>query len=429
MAQKPAEAEREGVYPAKPPHETITRIEQPSRHTTLLTAPDGRYLGVSENGAIGLFEYVDDSAIWQSQSGGYRHATTGAALAVVGRENGACQLRQEGKGDADVAQAALAADGTPAVNGSAALFMPNHGPADLPSESLRQFRTHGWVCLPAILSPETIDGLEQVACTGPYSDRQMDWRTPGLAQHPAVARTATEPVSLWLLRQYLQTEHIRLAHPPSMAVLGKDDGERDVQGWHSDFPYLWGITNRVAGGRVPVDPTASLSLSVQRNVCVSEFTRNGGATIFKLGSHVRNSGPPEHWGTGVDYSQKGYRKQHGLPYGGPEADVIEAPAGSIILYDSRTWHRAGVNRTETRRAAMLQAMVPMYVMPFSDTSGPYKTFLESDASRDLTALELREIEALMVHRIVGPGGSWAITVDQELTERTRRDGASAAGNY
>ena len=285
------------------------------------------------------------------------------------------------------------------------------------------------MCLPAILSPETIDGLEQVACTGPYSDQEMDWRTPGLAQHPAVARTAAEPVSLWLIRQYLQTEHIRLAHTPSMAVLGQDDGKRDVQGWHSDFPYLWGITKRVAGGRVPIDATASLALSVQRNVCVSEFTRDGGATIFKLGSHARNSAPPRQWGWGADYSQKGYRQQHGLPYGGPEADVVEAPAGSIILYDSRTWHRAGVNRTATRRAAMLQAMVPMYVMPFSDTSGPYKAFLKSAVGGDLTPLELREIEALMVHRIVGPGGSWAITVDQALTEQTRREDEQTARSY
>ncbi len=425
MAETPAVAERTGRRPATPPHETITRIEQPDRHYTLLTAPDGRYLGVAEDGATAVFSHVDDSAIWSAGPNGYRHVATGAVLDVVGSASEGCQLRRASDGE----QAALAADGTPAANGAAATFTPNHGPAEMPSESLRQFRAQGWVCLAAILSPETIDGLEQVACTGPYSDRQMDWRTPGMAQHPAVARTAAEPVSLWLIRKYLQTEEIRLAHTPGMAVLGKDDGERDVQGWHSDFPYLWGITRTVAGGRVPVDPTASLSLSVQRNVCVSEFTRNGGATIFKLGSHARNSGPPEDWGTGSAYSKKGYRKQHGLPYGGPEADVIEAPAGSIILYDSRTWHRAGVNRTETRRAAMLQAMVPMYIMPFSDTSGPYRTFLKSEASGHLTALELREIEALMVHRIVGPGGSWAITVDQELTEQTRRNGEQAAGSY
>ena len=396
----------------KEPHETITRIEAPGHHYTLLTAADGSYLGFEDNEAT-LRHHVDDAAVWDRiEPGRYRHVATGTT--VVGEaENGGARCLNHG--------------GQRVLDGVA--FQHQHGPAQLPSESLRHFRDHGWVCLPAILSPETIDGLEQVACTGAYADRQADWRTPSVAQHPAVARTAAEPVSLWLIRQYLQVEDIRLAHTPSMAVLGKDDGERDVQGWHSDFPYLWGITRRVAGNRVPIDPSASLALSVQRNVCVSEFTRDGGATIFKLGSHAKNSAPPRHWGWGADYGQKGYRKTHGLPYGGEQADVVEAPAGSIILYDSRTWHRAGVNRTAKRRAAMLQAMVPMYVMPFGDTSDAYKAFVESDAANHLTALELREMEALMVHRIVGPGGSWAITVDQELTERTRRGDAQTAANY
>ncbi|MCZ6616657.1 MAG: hypothetical protein O7E57_00885 [Gammaproteobacteria bacterium] len=61
--------------------------------------------------------------------------------------------------------------------------------------------------------------------------------------------------------------------------------------------------------------------------------------------------------------------EHGLPDNGPDADIVEAPAGSIILYDARTWHRAGVNRTGEKRAAMLQAITPMYLMPFTDTIG------------------------------------------------------------
>lgn len=398
--------------------ETITRIEAPAHRYTLLTAADGSYLGVAEDGTVATFDHVDDKAVWDRIGpSGYRHVASGVSLAATDGNGGTCRLRVAGNGT------------NAGILGAGAAFAPSHGPAEMPSESLRKFREQGWACLAAILAPETVDGLEQVACTGRHAERKPDWRTPGLAQHPAVARTAAEPVSLWLIRQYLQTQHIRLAHPPGMAVLGKDDGERDVQGWHSDFPYLWGITPHVAGNRVPIDPTASLSLSVQRNVCVSEFTRDGGATIFKLGSHARNCAPPRQWGWGADYSRKGYRKEHGLPYGGPEADVVEAPAGSIILYDSRTWHRAGVNRTHHRRAAMLQAMVPMYIMPFSDTSAPYRAFVDSPAANELTDLERKEMQALMVHKIVGPGGAWAITVDKELTEMAKGNGTVAAGKY
>ena len=112
-------------------------------------------------------------------------------------------------------------------------------------------------------------------------------------------------------------------------------------------------------------------------------------------------------------------KRGGLPYTGPDADVVEAPPGSYILYDSRTWHRAGVNRTPHKRAAMLQAVVPMYMMPFKDTSGPYKRFIRSPLIEELNELEKRELEATMVSRMLSPDGPLAITVDDELTERIR----------
>ena len=94
---------------------------------------------------------------------------------------------------------------------------------------------------------------------------------------------------------------------------------------------------------------------------------------------------------------------------------MEAPAGSVLLYDARTWHRAGVNRTDERRAAMLQAVTPMYVMPFSDTSKTYKAFVAAPLAGELDDRERGELARLLVHRIVGPAGRPAITTDAELT--------------
>ena len=238
-----------------------------------------------------------------------------------------------------------------------------------------------------------------------------------------MASTAAEPVSLWLIRAYMKTPDIRLAHTPGMAVLGTDDGKRNVQGWHSDYPYHWGVP---ADGLVPT-PTGETVLGVQRNVCVSDFTRERGATVFKLGSHARDHGPPTEWGTAALHARPGYRAAHGLPYGGPEADIVEAPGGSIILYDARTWHRAGVNRTPYKRAAMLQAMTPMYVMPKNDTSADYRDFIASAAYGELTDRERDEMRRLMVHEFIGPGGRYAITADRELTKLTRSTRATAEG--
>ena len=144
-----------------------------------------------------------------------------------------------------------------------------------------------------------------------------------------------------------------------------------------------------------------------------------GATIFKFGSHALDSPSPRNWGDATLHSQPGYRAEHGLTYGGPEADIIEAPGGSIILYDSHTWHRQGVNRSELRRAAMLQAMTPMYVMPKNDTSVAYKAFIESEVFHELSDRVKLETRNLMVHQFIGPGESYAITPDRELTKLVR----------
>ena len=209
----------------------------------------------------------------------------------------------------------------------------------------------------------------------------------------------------------MRTEDIRFSHTPALIVLTQDDGQRNVQGWHSDYPYHWGIPAR---GQVPTQ-AGDVVLGVQRNVCVSEFTRERGATAFKLGSHALDRGPPESWGTAGRHAKPGYRAANGLPYNGPDADVIEAPAGSIILYDSRTWHRAGVNRTAEPRAAMLQAVTPMFVMPKNNTSRSYKHFIQSAAYQELTPRERDEIRRMMVHRFLGPAGRDVITADPELT--------------
>ncbi|MBV7334278.1 hypothetical protein KFU94_39790 [Chloroflexi bacterium TSY] len=99
-------------------------------------------------------------------------------------------------------------------------------------------------------------------------------------------------------------------------------------------------------------------------------------------------------GTGVIYREKGYRAKYGLPYNGPEADVIEAPEGTYLVYDSRLWHRAGVNRTDRKRAAMLMAVIPMYIMPFMDTSQPFKKFIHSPLVNELTDLENKNYNRL-----------------------------------
>ncbi|MCY3884149.1 MAG: hypothetical protein OXG24_04450, partial [Gammaproteobacteria bacterium] len=121
----------------------------------------------------------------------------------------------------------------------------------------------------------------------------------------------------------------------------------------------------------------------------------------------------------------GIEQEHGLPYNGPESDIVDAPAGSIILYDARTWHRAGVNRSQKLRGAMLQAIIPHYMMPFFDTTESYRQFLKSEMSEQLTQREFFEIESLMLNRI----GNQVIAVDKELTQAVNPQAGEQSSGY
>ena len=387
----------------EPTQERTVKVEPTGRHYSLLVAPNGGFLGFdgfdgsNDSGASAVFSAADDRVMWERQADGFLHAATGRTAQLVS------------EGHVTIAGRTLNEHGE--RGGDAARFAVAHGPERLPSEYLRDFKEHGWVCLACILAPEVVDDLQRVACTDGYAAHKPNRKTPQFSQSAALARTAAEPVSLWVIRQYMHTDDISFAHTPALIVLTEDDGQRNVQGWHSDYPYHWGVP---APGKVPAG-AGGVVLGVQRNVCVSAFTRERGATAFKLGSHALNSAPPEPWGSVEMHARPGHRAKHGLPYNGPEADVIEAPAGSIILYDARTWHRAGVNRTPHKRAAMLQAVTPMFVMPKNDTSPAYKHFIRSAAYQELTQRERDEIRAMMLRRFLGPAGRDAIAADAELT--------------
>ena len=49
-------------------------------------------------------------------------------------------------------------------------------------------------------------------------------------------------------------------------------------------------------------------------------------------------------------------------------EQVECPQGSVVMYDARTWHRQGVNRSDRDRAALLNAVTPSFVLPMLDQS-------------------------------------------------------------
>lgn len=197
--------------------ERVVRVERPSAHFTLLRASNGEFLGASDNG-LSVFDYVDDKAIWESVEGGpaYRHVVTDLVLKAEAVDSTKhCYLRHDG--------VLLAANGAAAAD-EGAIFSIGHGPAHLPSAYLKSLKENGWVCLPSIIAPDAVEALERVSCTGQWDNETYDRSTGALTKSVAVAQAATEPVSLWLMRQYMRTSEIRLGHPPGFAILPPDDG-------------------------------------------------------------------------------------------------------------------------------------------------------------------------------------------------------------
>ncbi|HVN00042.1 MAG TPA: phytanoyl-CoA dioxygenase family protein [Caulobacteraceae bacterium] len=396
----------------------VHTIARPARHHALLVAPSGDWLATQDGRTLATQSHVDDAALWEGGADGFRHVVSGVSLrSRAGSGAGTVRLRL---GDAD-----LGPDGGA---GPAAEFIVGHGPEKRPSEYLAAFRDTGWVALTCILAADVVEGLQRLGGVDGYEDAGGVPRDRQLAADPALARATVEPVSLWLCRQYMRLADIKLGHPPGVTALTPDDGERPVQGWHGDFPYMWGSDRSAGAYRVP--PGADeLVLGIQRNICVSDFRLENGATVFCLASHRAHAVPPAAWGRANQTWKTGHRAEHGLPYGGEDTDVIEAPAGTIILYDARIWHRAGVNRTNRPRGAVIQAITPGFVIPFYDTTAPFRSWLASDVPAQLTERERRELETLMLHRIVGPQGVFAIAPDEALTERVRARGQGPSATY
>jgi hypothetical protein len=396
----------------------VHTIERPTRRHALLVAPGGDWLASLDAGTLATQSHVDDAALWEAEADGFRHVVSGVWLrSSAGSVAGSARLSM---GEAD-----LGPDGAP---GAAADFIVGHGPEKRPSEYLAAFRQTGWVALSSVLAADVVEGLQRLGGVDAYEDAGAVPRERQLADGPALARATLEPVSLWLCRQYMRVADIKLGHPPGVTALTPDDGERAVQGWHGDFPYMWGSDRSAGAYRVP--PGADeLVLGIQRNICVSDFRLENGATVFCLASFGAHAVPPAEWGRANQTWKKEHRAEHGLPYGGEETDVIEAPAGTIILYDARIWHRAGVNRTNRPRGAVIQAITPGFIIPFYDTTAPFRSWLASDVPAQMSERERCDLEDLMLHRITGPQGVFAIAPDEALTERVRARGKAPAATY
>ena len=206
-----------------------------------------------------------------------------------------------------------------------------------------------------------------------------------------VCRAVTHPVALEVIRTYLGTEDIHFCHQPAMTVLRPTRdlaGTFPPGGWHADYPYHPGV--------FPEECWCDEAIyGVQNNLCIDEFRTDNAATQYIPGSHRLHQFPPTDLNTG------------GTRVGeGPHEHVAQmtAPAGSALVYDSRTWHRACVegNLSGADRIALLNAVCPSWVRPMVDKTPGTETFRASGMADQLDETTRQELERLCHSETLAP---------------------------
>jgi ectoine hydroxylase-related dioxygenase (phytanoyl-CoA dioxygenase family) len=179
-------------------------------------------------------------------------------------------------------------------------------------------------------------------------------------------------------------------------------------GWHSDYPYP--LTSETEYHTFMLGPEegakldASIAtrhpdwknrrarLGMQFNIALTDFTPETGGTQFVLGSHEFGAPPSAEMNAVPTVAGVGVHK-----------GVVQVPfpAGSGILYDSRTYHRAPpeLNISGKERWAMLTCIVPSFVRDLrarDDKEGSAEAFARSAAvHKHLTPREAKDVLSML----------------------------------
>ena len=149
---------------------------------------------------------------------------------------------------------------------------------------------------------------------------------------PIFARLAEDPLLLKLTRSVLNDDCV-LAD-----VGGNSIGPHTNGGsWHVDVPL----------GQLP-EPLPEFALTTQTAWMVDDFTADNGATRVVPKSHMSRKKPK--WAGGQM----------------PGEITLTAPAGSMAVWLSSTWHRPGPNNTDQPRRAVLCYFSRSWVKGYSD---------------------------------------------------------------
>lgn len=204
-------------------------------------------------------------------------------------------------------------------------------PTDDVERAERDLRDHGICAVTGVLTGPTLAEARRELYAAAAQDRQRNreqkflldtagddtnqrvWNV--LSRSPIFADLAAHPIALRLLRSVLGWP--MLLGNLSANITGPGGGEMVLHADQIFVPTPW-----------PTEPQGANAAW-----CLDDFTADNGATCFVPGSHLLHRPPAA------------------------DDDVVavpmEAAAGSLVVFESRLWHRTGHNSTREQRRAGL----------------------------------------------------------------------------
>lgn len=195
------------------------------------------------------------------------------------------------------------------------------------TEAIEQLQHYGIALLPELLAGDELQVAREAVYVGPEEDARE-----GRSADSFVLDYGEGNVRVWNLLSRGSVFCDMVEHPFAMEILTA------LIGWPA---ILGNFSANIAqpgsqGGALHADqlfvpmPWPAEPQGINFAWLLDDFTADNGATEVVLGSHAR-----------TDPSEK--------PAAAPEPLI--APAGTVVAFESRVWHRTGNNRSDHPRAA------------------------------------------------------------------------------
>lgn len=148
-------------------------------------------------------------------------------------------------------------------------------------------------------------------------------------------------------------------------VINRPAVDHHQTSWHRDLPYQ--------------EYTTSAPLAINVFICLSDFKEENGGTVLIPYSHHFDKIPSDNF---IDQN----------------SIVLEAKKGSVVLFDSFLYHRAGVNKSDSVRYGLNH----VFTRPFIKQQIDYSVFESnniSESAKSVLGKDFRVMESVEEYRL------------------------------